>query len=146
MATRKYKFILLKDPDVSSHQSRGLSIQVNGFAPVADVNGEIGNFLSQGKVPDIAELVASDDVVLLFRDEHLNIAVHAIVLAGITLACNINDHTILYASRDVYLNNLLAKNNALAVTFLTLLLDDSTLATTSRTRALCLHHSKDALL
>ena len=72
MATRKYKFILLKDPDISSHQSRGLSIQVNGFAPVADVNGEIRTSLSQGKVPDIAELVASDDVVLLFRDVKYN--------------------------------------------------------------------------
>jgi hypothetical protein len=68
MATRKYKFILLKDPDVSSHQSRGLSIQVNGFAPVADVKGVIGKSLGLGEVPNIAELVASDDVVLLFRD------------------------------------------------------------------------------
>ena len=68
MATRKYKFILLKDPDISSHQSRGLSLQVNGFAPVADVRGAIAQTLSGGKVPDITELVADNDVVLLFRD------------------------------------------------------------------------------
>lgn len=68
MATHKYKFILLKDPDISSHQSRGLSLQVNGFAPLYDSKGKIKDGLELGTVPDITELVAKNDVVLLFRD------------------------------------------------------------------------------
>lgn len=84
MATHKYKFILLKDPDISSHQSRGLSLQVNGFAPLYDSKGKIAYGLSQGTVPDITELVAKNDVVLLFRD------VKYVTNSGVPSAADVN--------------------------------------------------------
>lgn len=68
MATFTYKFVLLKDPDVTSHQSRGLNLQVNGYAPVSDRTGALLTEIEAGRVPDIGSLASSRDITLLFRD------------------------------------------------------------------------------
>ena len=90
-------------------------------------------------------VVADVGIVLLFLNEHLDIAIDALALTGITLARHVDHHTFGYTSRDLDFYDLLAFLDTCTATVLTLVLDNCTLATAGRTNALCLHHAKDAL-
>ena len=67
------------------------------------------------------------------------------MLASVTLARNVDNHTLGNTSRNLDFDNFLAFFNTSASTMLTLILDDGTLTTTSRTNTLSLHHSEDTL-
>lgn len=70
MARYTYKFALLADPDVSSNQSRGLSLQFNGFAPIslpADRKDWIANKLQANESFTLDDVVKQGGTVL-YRD------------------------------------------------------------------------------
>ena len=58
--TYNYKFMLLDDKAVSTNQSRGMSLQFNGYVPF---NGSVNT----DTLPDVNSLVASGDITLLFN-------------------------------------------------------------------------------
>ena len=61
MATYKYKFMLLNDDRASTSQSRGISLQFNGYVPF---NGTIDTTT----MPDIGSLVSDGSIVLMLKD------------------------------------------------------------------------------
>lgn len=72
MATYQYKFALLADPDVSANQSRGLSLQFNGFALIsmpmpAENKDWIADQLNGNKPFTLDEVVKKGGTVL-YRD------------------------------------------------------------------------------
>ena len=82
---------------------------------------------------------------LLF-DKYLNIAVDTIVLACISLAWHVDDHTFCYTGRNVDLSTTSSPLlHTSAIALLTLVLDYLTFAAADRTDALLLHHAEDAL-
>lgn len=117
---------------------------------LATLNGGYLHIASEGCRREVENEVvykvlafADEGVVLLLFDEHLDVARHAIAAPCITLAGSIDNHAILHTSRNVYLDNLLAALDALAVTLRTFVLDNLSLTVTGRTDALCLHHAED---
>ena len=72
----------------------------------------------------------------------LQVSVHAIVLGSSTLARYSEYHVVVDAGWDRELYDFLALYDSVATTFMTFVLDDVTLAMTSRAGALGLHHAK----
>ena len=70
MATISYKYIPLGDPDVTSNQSRGLSYQFNGYAPVTfkDSVSDYLSGLSDPTIPSFNTIIESCRGTVLFSD------------------------------------------------------------------------------
>ena len=71
MATITYKYIPLGDPDVANNQSRGISYQFNGYAPVTfknDVSDYLDGLEETDPIPDFNTLLKNCNGVVLFKD------------------------------------------------------------------------------
>lgn len=71
MATITYKYIPLGDPDVANNQSRGISYQFNGYAPVTfkdDVSEYLEGLGDEDPIPDFSTLLKDCKGVVLFKD------------------------------------------------------------------------------
>lgn len=71
MATISYKYIPLGDPEATNNQSRGLSYQFNGYAPVTFVDSVYDYLLSlpEGEnVPDFPTILKKCRGTVLFKD------------------------------------------------------------------------------
>lgn len=71
MATITYKYIPLGDPDVANNQSRGISYQFNGYAPVtfsSDVSEYLDGLGDEDPIPDFNTLLKACGGVVLFKD------------------------------------------------------------------------------
>lgn len=71
MATITYKYIPLGDPDVANNQSRGISYQFNGYAPVTfkdDVSAYLDGLGETDPIPDFSTLLKDCKGVVLFKD------------------------------------------------------------------------------
>lgn len=69
MATYHYEFALLADPDVSANQSRGLSLQFNGFALVSAKNKKkLVDLATSNKPFTLEEVIKDAQGTILFRD------------------------------------------------------------------------------
>ena len=71
MATITYKYIPLGDPDVANNQSRGISYQFNGYAPVTfknDVSEYLDGLEETDPIPDFNTLLKNCNGVVLFKD------------------------------------------------------------------------------
>ena len=71
MATITYKYIPLGDPDVANNQSRGISYQFNGYAPVTfkdNVSEYLDELGDTDPVPDFSTLLKDCNGVVLFKD------------------------------------------------------------------------------
>lgn len=71
MATITYKYIPLGDTDVTNEQSRGLSYQFNGYAPVTfskSVSEYLASLGEDEKIPSFEEILKDCKGVVLFRD------------------------------------------------------------------------------
>lgn len=68
MAT--YKFVFLADPDVTVNQSRGLSIQINGYAPISLPSDKRTYFSDKidSNEPIVLDDAVKDGAVILFKD------------------------------------------------------------------------------
>ena len=97
------------------------------------------------QVVDQVVAVTDEGVVVFLLDEHLYIAVDTIMLAGVSLARHVDNHSFSHSGGDVDLNDLFTFFYTGAATVLTLVFDHLSLTITCRTDALLLHHTEDAL-
>lgn len=67
MATINYKYAFLTDSDVANNQSRGLSLQFNGYALLSGESDAITSLMEEGRVISMNDLV-SNGVTVMFRD------------------------------------------------------------------------------
>ena len=68
MATITYKYLPLGDPDVNSNQSRGLSLQMNGYAPATFKRNVLDYLDGVTEIPDLSRLLEICNGTLLFKD------------------------------------------------------------------------------
>jgi hypothetical protein len=68
MATITYKYLPLGDPDVNSNQSRGLSLQMNGYAPATFKRNVLDYLEGVTEIPDLSRLLDICNGTLLFKD------------------------------------------------------------------------------
>lgn len=69
MATIKYKYLMLGDSDVNNNQSRGISMQFNGFAPLTfkDPEFDLESYISEQElVPSLDKILTDSRGTLLF--------------------------------------------------------------------------------
>lgn len=67
MATINYNYAFLTDSDVANNQSRGLSLQFNGYALLSGEADAITSLMEEGRVISMDDLV-SNGVTVMFRD------------------------------------------------------------------------------
>ena len=101
--------------------------------------------VEQEIVDDILS-VSDEGVVGLFLYVHLDISRHTVVSSGVTLARDIDDHTLGYACRNVDFDDLFAFDDAFPMAVAALVLDNGPLAAADMADSLGLHHAEDALL
>lgn len=71
MATITYKYIPLGDPDVANNQSRGISYQFNGYAPITfkeNVSEYLDGLGETDPIPNFSTLLKDCKGVVLFKD------------------------------------------------------------------------------
>ena len=69
MSTYSYRFVFLSDSDPTVNQSRGFSLQFNGYVPITcNKSTYLSELLAQKKQLDVDAAAKSGDIVLLFRD------------------------------------------------------------------------------
>ena len=98
------------------------------------------------QVVDQVGLLADEGVVLFLLNVYLDVAVYAVVAAGVALAGHVHHHAVGHTGGYLDLYHFLAFHNALALALLALVLDDGALTLAGGTDSLRLHHAEHGAL